>query len=52
MFSNYKSYYKEPEQRCMTDHRIKNNHQYLPRVVGPYTRSNLCQRRLLKGNLI
>ena len=25
MFSNYKSYYKEPEQRCMTDHRIKNN---------------------------
>jgi hypothetical protein len=26
MFSNYRSYYnKEPEQRCMTDHRIKNN---------------------------
>ena len=25
MFSNYKSYYKEPEQRCMTDLRIKNN---------------------------
>ena len=36
-------------------------HQSLPRVVGPYTLSNLCQRlsaknlckiRLLKGNLI
>ena len=27
MFSNYRSYYnKEPEQRCMTDHCIKNNH--------------------------
>jgi hypothetical protein len=26
MFSNYRSYYnKEPEQRCMTDHRITNN---------------------------
>ena len=26
MFSNYRSYYnKEPEQCCMTDHRIKNN---------------------------
>jgi hypothetical protein len=26
MFSNYRSYYnKEPEQRCMTDHRIENN---------------------------
>ena len=26
MFSDYRSYYnKEPEQRCMTDHRIKNN---------------------------
>ena len=26
MLSNYRSYYnKEPEQRCMTDHRIKNN---------------------------
>jgi hypothetical protein len=26
MFSNYRSYYnKEPEQRCMTDHRIKYN---------------------------
>ena len=26
MFSNYRSYYnKEPEQRFMTDHRIKNN---------------------------
>ena len=26
MFSNNRSYYnKEPEQRCMTDHRIKNN---------------------------
>jgi hypothetical protein len=26
MFSNYRSYYnKEPEQRCMTVHRIKNN---------------------------
>jgi hypothetical protein len=25
MFSNYKSYYKEPEQRCMTNHCIKNN---------------------------
>jgi hypothetical protein len=26
MFSNYRSYYnKEPEQRCMTDQRIKNN---------------------------
>jgi hypothetical protein len=26
MFSNYGSYYnKEPEQRCMTDHGIKNN---------------------------
>ena len=26
MFSNYRSYYnKEPGQRCMTDHRIKNN---------------------------
>jgi hypothetical protein len=26
MFSNYRSYYnKEPEQLCMTDHRIKNN---------------------------
>jgi hypothetical protein len=26
MFSNYRSYYnKEPEQHCMTDHRIKNN---------------------------
>jgi hypothetical protein len=26
MFSNYRSYYnKEPEQRCMTDHSIKNN---------------------------
>jgi hypothetical protein len=26
MFSNYRSYYnKEPEQRCMTDHRIKKN---------------------------
>ena len=26
MFSNYRSYYnKEPEQRCMTDRRIKNN---------------------------
>ena len=26
MFSNYRSYYnKEPEKRCMTDHRIKNN---------------------------
>ena len=26
MFSNYRSYYnKEPEQRCMTDHLIKNN---------------------------
>ena len=26
MFSNYRSYYnKEPEQRCMTDDRIKNN---------------------------
>jgi hypothetical protein len=26
MFSNYRSYYnKEQEQRCMTDHRIKNN---------------------------
>ena len=26
MISNYRSYYnKEPEQRCMTDHRIKNN---------------------------
>jgi hypothetical protein len=25
-FSNYRSYYnKEPEQCCMTDHRIKNN---------------------------
>jgi hypothetical protein len=25
MFSNYRSYYnKEPEQHCMTDHRIKN----------------------------
>jgi hypothetical protein len=24
MFSNYRSYYnKEPEQRCMTDHRIQ-----------------------------
>jgi hypothetical protein len=25
MFSNYRSYYKEPEQRCMTDHRLKDN---------------------------
>jgi hypothetical protein len=26
MFNNYRSYYnKEPEKRCMTDHRIKNN---------------------------
>ena len=26
MFSNNKNYYnKEPEQRCMTDHRLKNN---------------------------
>ena len=26
MFSNYRSYYnQEPEQRCMTDHHIKNN---------------------------
>ena len=26
MLSNYRSYYnKEPEQRSMTDHRIKNN---------------------------
>ena len=26
MFSNYRSYYnKEPEQLCMTDHRITNN---------------------------
>ena len=26
MFSNYRSYYnKESEQRCMTDHLIKNN---------------------------
>jgi hypothetical protein len=26
MFSNNRSYYnKEPEQRCMTDHRIENN---------------------------
>ena len=26
MFSNYRSYYnKEPEQCCMTGHRIKNN---------------------------
>ena len=26
MFNNYRSYYnKEPEQWCMTDHRIKNN---------------------------
>jgi hypothetical protein len=25
MFSNYRSYYKEPEQRCMHDHRIQNN---------------------------
>ena len=26
MFSNNRSYYnKEPEQRCMTDHRIKKN---------------------------
>jgi hypothetical protein len=26
MFNNYRSYYnKEPEQSCMTDHRIKNN---------------------------
>ena len=26
MFSNYRSYYnKEPEQRCMTDHRKKKN---------------------------
>ena len=26
MFSNHRSYYnKEPDQRCMTDHRIKNN---------------------------
>jgi hypothetical protein len=25
MFSNNRSYYKEPEQRCMTDHRLKDN---------------------------
>jgi hypothetical protein len=30
MFSNYRSYYnKEPEQRCMTDHRKKKIIPYL-----------------------
>jgi hypothetical protein len=57
MFSNYRSYYnKEPEQRCTTDHRIKNNplsslenkQRSFSRVVGPYTLSNLCQRLYAK----
>jgi hypothetical protein len=65
MFRNYRSYYnKEPEQRWKTVHRIdwvSPITQSLPRVIGPYTLSNLCQRlyaknlgniRLLKGNLI
>jgi hypothetical protein len=42
-------------------YKVHGNRQSLPRVVGPYTLSNLCQRlyaknlgkiRLLKGNLI
>jgi hypothetical protein len=39
MFSNYRSYYnKEPEQRCMTDHRIRSRSKSSWKVISPPVR--------------